>query len=131
MSSRKLQKHIAPHRSYSWNGKVPIILQLTFKYPTMEYIFSVLFSIILTLNQLNASIWIKNVKSYGPSTAAVGVKCLSLMTKLYLKDQTLSRSRTMVVGYTRNLSVPADSIQRNYLKWVHKAIVDGDIDEYV
>lgn len=78
----------------------------------------------------NASIWIKNVISYGPSAANVGVKCLSKMSQLYLNDVTLTRSRTLVVAYTRNLSIPADNIQRLYLKWLHEAIIYGELDEY-
>lgn len=78
----------------------------------------------------DASIWIKNVKSYGPSAANVGVKCLSIMSKLYLKERTITRSRTMVVAYTQNLSIPADNIQRLYLKWMHEAIIYNELDEY-
>lgn len=78
----------------------------------------------------NASIWIKNVISYGPSAANVGVTCLSKMSQLYLNDATLTRSRTLVVAYTRNLSIPADNIQRMYLKWLHEAIIYGELDEY-
>lgn len=83
----------------------------------------------LNLNASDASIWIKNVKAYGPTAAAHGVKCLSIMTKYYLKKPQLSRTRNLVVSYTRNLSIPADNVQLLYLKWIHGAILNGEMDE--
>lgn len=82
-----------------------------------------------SFNSANASIWIKNIKAYGPTAAAHGVQCLSTMTKYYLKEPTLSRTRNLVVSYTQNLSVPADNLQRLYLKWIHRAISSGEVDE--
>lgn len=87
------------------------------------------FLLLVSLSHSNASIWIKNVKSYGPSASAFGVKCLTTMTKLYLKEPSLSRSRNLVVSYIQNLTIPADNVQRLFLKWIHEAIVQGDVDE--
>lgn len=90
---------------------------------------SICFLLLVSLSHSNASIWIKNVKSYGPSASAFGVKCLTTMTKLYLKEPSLSRSRNLVVSYIQNLTIPADNVQRLFLKWIHEAIVQGDVDE--
>lgn len=79
--------------------------------------------------QSHASIWIKNVKSYGPSAAIIGADCLSTLTKFYLKDPSLTRSRNLVISYSQNLTVPADNIQRLFLQWIHEAIVRGEVDE--
>lgn len=82
------------------------------------------------MSNSNASIWIKNVKSYGPSAIEIGVKCLSTMSKFYFKDaSTFEKSKILVVTFTRNLSIPADNIQKSYLKWVHEAILNGEINE--
>lgn len=95
----------------------------------MKELFWIVFIVVLNLNYSNASIWIKNVKQYGPEAATVGVKCLSLMSTFYFKDKSVSRSKTMVVAYTKNLTIPADNIQRLYLKWVHQAIAHNELDE--
>lgn len=97
---------------------------------TMKTIFLGIFFLISFSVKCRASIWIKNVKLYGPTAAQVGVNCLATMSKLYLKEYTMPRSRIMVVSYTRNLSIPADNIQRLYLKWVHEAIISNELDEY-
>lgn len=97
---------------------------------TMKNIHVVIFVFLCIVRCGIASIWIKNVISYGPSAANVGVKCLSKMSQLYLNGVTITRSRTLVVSYTRNLSIPADNIQRLYLKWLHEAIIYGELDEY-
>lgn len=91
----------------------------------------VLFFLSLSLDGSTASIWIKNVQSYGPSATVVGVKCLSTLTRYYFKEKTLTRARDMVVSYNVNLTTPADNIQRLFLKWLHNAIVVGEIDEYL
>lgn len=86
--------------------------------------------LLLNLSNSNASIWIKNVKSYGPSAIAVGVKCLSTMSKFYFKDSsTFGKSKILVVSFTRNLSIPADNIQKSYLKWAHEALLNGEMNE--
>lgn len=96
---------------------------------TMKNTFLIVFVLLCISLKCNASIWIKNVKSYGPTAAQVGAQCLSLMSKYYFKEKELTRSRTMVVSYTRNLSIPADNIQRLYLNWVHEAIISSELDE--
>lgn len=79
------------------------------------------------MSHSNASIWIKNVKFYSPAATAVGVKCLATMTKFYLKDPTLTRAGNLVVAINRNLTIPADNVQRYYLRWIHPAIASGEI----
>lgn len=96
----------------------------------MKTIFLCIFFLTSFSVKCKASIWIKNVKLYGPTAAQVGVNCLAIMSKLYSKEYTMTRSRIMVVSYTRNLSIPADNIQRLYLKWVHEAIISNELDEY-
>lgn len=95
----------------------------------MKNIFWIVFLFLSLSSMCTASIWIKNVKSYGPTAAQNGVKCLSLMSQFYFKEKSPPRSRTMVVSYTRNLSIPAENIQRLYLKWVHEAIISNEMDE--
>lgn len=95
----------------------------------MKELLSIVLIVILNLSALNASIWIKNVKQYSPEAATVGVKCLSLMSTFYFKDKSVSRSKSMVVAFTKNLTIPADNIQRRYLKWAHHAIAHGELDE--
>lgn len=90
---------------------------------------SVWLFLLLSISGINASIWIKNVKSYGPSAAANGVKCLITMSKFYLKDPSITRSQNLVVSFTRNLTVPADNIQRSYLKWMHQAIAKQEMNK--
>lgn len=100
------------------------------KYFLPQFCIFLLFNLSIT----NASIWIKNVKSYGPSAITVGVKCLSTMSKLYFTDASSSsstKSKILVVAFTRDLSIPADNIQKSYLKWVHQAILGDEMDKYV
>lgn len=94
----------------------------------MKYFFRQLgIILLLLLDKLQASIWIKDVKSYGPSQATNGVECLSAMSKLYFKDSSLSRDKILVVSFTQNLSIPADNIQKSYLRWVHEAFLNGEM----
>lgn len=95
----------------------------------MKVLLNVCIFLIWIVYNSESTIWIKNIKSYGPSTAHFGAKCLSTMSKFYLKDQSSPRARNLVVSYTRNLTIPADNIQRLFLKWIHEAIVRGEIDE--
>lgn len=88
---------------------------------------SICILVCIILTHSNASIWIKNVKHYGPAATAVGVKCLATMTKFYLKDPTLTRAGNLVVAFSRNLTIPADNVQRYYLRWIHAAITSGEV----
>lgn len=96
--------------------------------PKMFRTYLILIAVII-IGNVNASIWIKNVKSYGPSATIAAKNCLAIMTKYYFREPTLSRSQNLVVVYAKNLSVPAENIQNSYLSWVHAAIYDGEITE--
>lgn len=88
--------------------------------------------LLLNFGNSNASIWIKNVQLYGSATIAIGTKCLSTISKYYFEDEsTLTRSKILVVSFTRNLSTPANDIQKSYLLWVHEAILNGEMNKYV
>lgn len=99
----------------------------------MTYILLHLYIFLLfNLGISNGSIWIKNVKSYGPSAIAAGLNCLSTVSKCYFESaSTSTRTKILVVSFTRDLSIPADSIQKSYIKWAHGAILRGEMNEWV
>lgn len=76
-----------------------------------------------------SSIWIKNIKSYGPASTTSGKNCLAIMTKYYFQSPFLTRTQNMVMAYARDLTLPAENIQRKYLLWVHDAIFEGELTE--
>lgn len=76
-----------------------------------------------------SSIWIKNIKSYGPASTIAGKNCLAIMTKYYFRSPLLTRSKNMVMAYAHDLTLPAENIQRKYLLWVHEAILEGELTE--
>lgn len=51
------------------------------------------------------------------------------MTKYYFRSPLLTRSKNMVMAYARDLTRPAENIQRMYLLWVHDAILHGELAE--
>lgn len=82
-------------------------------------------------NLANCSIWIKNVKSFGPSSTLAGTKCLTTLTRYYFQEPESKRVKNLVMSYTRNMSTPAENIQRMYLSWIHHALASGNLTEYV
>lgn len=76
----------------------------------------------------DTSIWIKNIKFYSPASANAGKNCLAIMSKYYFRSPLL-RSKNMVMAYAHDLTLPAENIQRNYLWWVHEAIIEGQLTE--
>lgn len=66
---------------------------------------------IFGINLVYASIWIKNIKSFGPAATIAGTRCLTTLTQYYFKSPMLARTKNLVMSYTRNMSPPAENIQ--------------------
>lgn len=64
------------------------------------------------------------MKSYGPSNAIAGSRCLAILTKYYFYDPTIMRAKNMIVSHTKNLTSPAADIEVEYLTWIHRTIVN-------
>lgn len=82
--------------------------------------------ICFSLDWCMCSIWIKGIKSYGPSSAIAGSRCLAILTKYYFYDPTIMRAKNMILSHTRNLTSPAAEVEAEYLYWLHNAVADKD-----
>lgn len=95
----------------------------------MNEMFRIYLIFICLLWMVEGTIWIKNVKSYGPAATLAGKNCLAVMTKYYFRSPTLARTQNLLIAYARDLTIPAENIQRSYLSWIHEAILDGELTE--
>lgn len=87
--------------------------------------------LVIFVRNAHSTIWIKNVRSQGPAAAIAGTKCLATFTQYYFWDSSVTRTKNMVVSYTRSISSPAKEIQQQYLEWLHHIIAGGDMERCV
>lgn len=84
--------------------------------------------LVIFLRNAQSTIWIKNIRSQGPAAAIAGTKCLATLSKYYFYDPSVTRTKNLVISYTRHISSPANEIQQQYLEWLHQIIADGDME---
>lgn len=84
---------------------------------------------IKALIKSSTAIQMKNLRSYGALSTRHATNCLATLSDYYFRDSEKSEIQNIVVTYTGNLSIPADNIQLSYLKWIHQAIITGDMDK--
>lgn len=90
-------------------------------------LFLVLISILIKF--CLCSIWIKGIKSYGPSASIAGSQCLATLTQYYFYNPTVMRAKNIIISHTQNLSYPAAEIEAEFLAWMHHTIANEDILE--
>lgn len=84
--------------------------------------------LVIFLRNTQSTIWIKNIRSQGPAAAIAGTKCLATLSKQFFYDPSVTRTKNLVISYTRHISSPANEIQQQYLEWLHQIIADGDME---
>lgn len=96
-----------------------------------RYYFIFFSAIIWSLEYTAATIWVKNVKFYGPSATVAGTNCLASLSDIFFRSSSVARPKNIIMGYPTGLTTPADNIQRSYLLWLHKSILRGQVTELV